>query len=311
MNIVFMGTPDFAVPVLEQLIASPYQVALVVTQPDRPVGRKKILTPPPVKVIAEQAHIPVLQPEKVRKPEAVEAILAYKPDLIITCAFGQILPEALLNAPKYGAINVHASLLPEYRGAAPIHKAIMDGKKETGVTIMYMVKALDAGDILTQKKVPIEETDTVGSLHDKLSKAGAELLMSTLPDLIEGRITPIPQDESRATYVSTLSREDERIDWHQSGEAIYNHVRGMDPFPGAFTMYKNKPLKIWKTKKVEGKMDLPPGTILAKDAEGFTVQTGNQTAIKVLECQPAGKKRMAAADFLRGATLSEGDVIGE
>jgi methionyl-tRNA formyltransferase len=311
MNIIFMGTPDFAVPVLQQLIDSPYHVAAVVTQPDRPVGRKKVMTPPPIKRLAEKANVPVLQPEKVRNPQAIEDILSYKPDLLVTCAYGQILPEALLNAPKYGAINVHASLLPEYRGAAPIHKAIMDGKRETGITIMYMVKALDAGDMLSQVKVPIEDEDTVGILHDKLSEAGAHLMMETIPDLIEGRIKPVPQDESKVTYVSTLSRDDERIEWKNAGVSIYNHIRGMDPFPGAFTIWEDKPLKIWKAKKVEVKSEAFPGSILKIDQEGFTVKTGDNTGIKVIECQPSGKKRMTASDFLRGAAMSEGDVLGE
>lgn len=311
MNIIFMGTPDFAVPVLQQLIDSPYHISAVVTQPDRPVGRKKVLTPPPIKRLAVEAGLTVLQPEKVRQKEAVEEILSYQPDLLVTCAYGQILPESLLNPPKYGAINVHASLLPEYRGAAPIHKAIMDGKKETGITIMYMVKALDAGDMLSQVKVPIDEQDTVGTLHDKLSDAGARLLMETIPALIDNRITPIPQDESKVSYVSTLTREDERIVWEKSGESIYNHIRGMDPFPGAFTTYQSQPLKLWKAKKTDGKGNVAPGTILKIDDEGFIVKTGDDTGVKIIECQPSGKKRMAASDFLRGAAMSEGDVLGE
>ncbi|MGV3487805.1 MAG: methionyl-tRNA formyltransferase [Tuberibacillus sp.] len=311
MNIIFMGTPDFAVPVLQRLIDSPYHISAVVTQPDRPVGRKKVMTPPPVKRLAQESGLIVLQPEKVRDPEAVQTILSYEPDLLVTCAYGQILPESLLQAPKYGAINVHASLLPEYRGAAPIHKAIMDGKKVTGITIMYMVKALDAGDMIAQVKVPIDEEDTVGTLHDKLSEAGADLLARTIPDLIAGKLTPTPQDESLATYVSTLSHEDEKINWSASGEVIYNHIRGMDPFPGAFTIYQNKPLKIWKAKKIQGVGKGEPGTIVKIESDGFIVKSGDETGIKVIECQPSGKKRMASADFLRGAKMKEGDVLGE
>ena len=311
MNIIFMGTPDFSVPVLQTLIDSPYKIVAVVTQPDRPVGRKKIMTPPPVKRLAEEGNLVVLQPEKVRRPEAVEEVLSYQPDLLVTCAYGQILPESLLNAPKYGAINVHASLLPEYRGAAPIHKSIMDGKSETGITIMYMVKALDAGDILTQTKVPIEIKDTVGTLHDKLAEAGARLLIETIPDLIEGKVTPVPQDESKVTYVSTLSREDEKINWNQPGESIYNHIRGMDPFPAAFTVYQKKPLKLWKALMVDGEGHGAPGTVLKTEVDGFIVKTGDKTGIKVIECQPSGKKRMAASDFLRGAAMNKGDVLGE
>lgn len=310
MNIVFMGTPDFAVPVLARLLDESYHVVAVVTQPDRPVGRKKRLTPPPVKRLAEARGIPVLQPEKIRKREAQEEVLRYQPDLIVTCAYGQILPVSLLEAPKYGAINVHASLLPEYRGAAPIHRAIMDGKKETGVTIMYMVKELDAGDILSQKKVAIEEDDNVGTLHDKLAKAGADLLIETLPALVSGNITPIKQDEARATYVSTLTREDERIDWTRPGEAVYNHIRGLDPFPGAYTIFRGQPLKIWKAVKTERSADVPAGTVLAVEPDGFVVKTGDEVAIKVVECQPAGKRRMPVSAFLNGVSINVGEILG-
>ncbi|MFC4617293.1 methionyl-tRNA formyltransferase [Camelliibacillus cellulosilyticus] len=311
MNVLFMGTPDFAVPVLKQLIDDGYQIAAVITQPDRPKGRKRVLTPPPVKVLAEQIGLPVLQPNKIRSGAAVSEALGYKPDLIVTCAYGQILPEALLNAPQYGAINVHASLLPEYRGAAPIQQAIMDGKSETGVTIMYMVKALDAGDIISQVKVPIDRTDNAGTLHDKLSVAGAKLLSKTLPDLIAGKITPIPQDETQATYVSTLKREDEQIDWDKPGEAVFNHIRALAPVPGAFTLYNGQVLKIFDVEQRVGTdSEGRPGTILAVDAESFYVKTGDHVAIKVNSCQPAGKKRLRTSDFLRGTAIKEGDVLG-
>ena len=222
-----MGTPDFSVPVLQNLVESEYEVVLVVTQPDRPKGRKKKLTPPPVKEEAIKHDIPVFQPEKL--VNEYEEIIAYNPDLIITAAYGQLLPNELLSSPKHGSINVHASLLPELRGGAPIHYAILQGKKETGITIMYMVEKLDAGDILTQQKVIIEERDDVGSLHDKLSTVGAELLLSTLPKLFSGEITPIEQDESKATFASNIRREQEKVDWTKSNVEVYNQIRGLRP----------------------------------------------------------------------------------
>src|SRR3954466_8720221 len=217
-KIVFMGTPEFSVPVLQQLIKDGYDVIGVVTQPDRPVGRKKILTPPPVKVEALKHSIPVFQPEKIRQEEELEQILSLKPDLIVTAAFGQILPNKLLEAPKYGCINVHASLLPELRGGAPIHYALIQGKQKTGVTIMYMVEKLDAGDILTSIEVPITEDDNVGTLHVKLSTAGSKLLSETLPLLLEGRLTPKPQNNEEATFAANIKREQEKIIWTKTGE---------------------------------------------------------------------------------------------
>ncbi|MFS8630785.1 MAG: methionyl-tRNA formyltransferase, partial [Bacillales bacterium] len=275
-KIVFMGTPDFAVPVLKQLISDGYEVVAVVTQPDRPVGRKKILTPPPVKVAAEQHGIPVLQPEKLRDSEELEQIIKLEPDLIVTAAYGQILPKKLLDAPKYGCINVHASLLPELRGGAPIHYAILQGKEKTGVTIMYMVEKLDAGDILTQVEVPISETDTVGTLHDKLSEAGAKLLSETLPKLLRGELTPVPQNEEEATYAYNITREQEKIDWTKTGEEIYNHIRGFNPWPVAYTTLNGKTIKIWRSVKVPLPRRGLPGEIVSIDEEGFTVCTGNE-----------------------------------
>jgi len=296
-----MGTPDFSVPVLQQILQDGYEVIAVVTQPDRPVGRKKTLTPPPVKVEAQKHGIPVYQPEKIRQSEELAAIINLQPDLIVTAAFGQILPNELLEAPKFGCINVHASLLPELRGGAPIHYSIIQGKEKTGITIMYMAEKLDAGDILTQVEVPIEEKDTVGTLHDKLSAAGSELLAETLPKLLSGSITPIQQDDSLATFASNIKRADEQIDWSKTGEDIYNQVRGMNPWPVAFTTYKNEAMKIWSVQKISKQNPYEPGTILAIEKDGFIVGTGNDTAIKITELQPAGKKKMTADVYLRGA----------
>ncbi|MGN1401718.1 MAG: methionyl-tRNA formyltransferase [Bacillus sp. (in: firmicutes)] len=300
-KIVFMGTPDFSVPVLQRVIQDGYEVIAVVTQPDRPVGRKKVMTPPPVKVEAIKQGIPVYQPEKLRVREDLDKILALQPDLVITAAFGQILPKELLEAPKLGCINVHASLLPELRGGAPIHYAIMEGKEKTGITIMYMAEKLDAGDILTQAEVAIEEDDNVGTMHDKLSEAGAELLSATLPKLIAGELTPIPQNHEEATFASNIKREQEKIDWSKGGEQIYNKVRGLNPWPVAYTTLDGKVMKIWKTEKRHLDIEANPGQVLAIEEDGFIVSTGNETAIKVTELQPAGKKKMSAFDYLRGA----------
>ncbi|MBT2699977.1 methionyl-tRNA formyltransferase [Bacillus sp. ISL-40] len=310
-KIVFMGTPDFSVPILQQLIKDGYDVIGVVTQPDRPVGRKKILTPPPVKVEALKHSIPVFQPEKIRQEEELEKILSLNPDLIVTAAFGQILPNKLLEAPKYGCINVHASLLPELRGGAPIHYAIMQGKQKTGVTIMYMVEKLDAGDILTSIEVPIAEEDNVGTLHIKLSTAGAKLLAETLPLLLEGRLTPKPQNNEEATFAANIKREQEKINWTKTGEEIFNHIRALNPWPVAFTTVNGQVLKIWRAEKVSGQKMEVPGTIINIESDGFSVSAGNETAIKIIELQPSGKTKMMSEQFLRGSKISIGTKLGE
>jgi methionyl-tRNA formyltransferase len=313
VRIVFMGTPDFSVPVLRQLIHDGYDVVGVVTQPDKPKGRKRELTPPPVKVEAEKHGIPVWQPTKIREKEQYERVLAFKPDLIVTAAFGQILPKELLEAPPYGCINVHASLLPELRGGAPIHYAILQGKTKTGITIMYMAEKLDAGDILTQVEVPITEDDTVGTLHDKLSMAGAKLLSDTIPLLLQGKIRPIRQDEEKATFAYNIKREQEKIDWTRTGEEIYNHIRGLNPWPVAYTMYQGQVWKIWRSEKIRASSQTQPGTIMEVVNDGIIVATGNDIAIKITELQPAGKKRMSAEQFLRGAgaAIAIGTKLGD
>ncbi|SFA74880.1 MULTISPECIES: methionyl-tRNA formyltransferase [unclassified Bacillus (in: firmicutes)] len=312
-KIVFMGTPDFSVPVLRKIIEDGYDVIGVVTQPDRPVGRKKILTPPPVKVEALKHGIPVYQPEKIRQREELDEILALNPDLIVTAAFGQILPKELLDAPKYGCINVHASLLPELRGGAPIHYAIIQGKKKTGITIMYMVEKLDAGDILTVAEVPITEIDNVGTLHDKLSAAGSALLSETIPKLLNGELKPVPQNEEDATFAYNIKREQEKIDWSKTGEEIYDHIRGMNPWPVAYTTMDGSVLKLWNTEKTTGEPNTEPGVVIGIEENGIIVNTGNGTALKLLELQPSGKKRMTAVDFLRGAgsKVTKGMKLGE
>ncbi|MBS4207672.1 methionyl-tRNA formyltransferase [Bacillus sp. FJAT-50079] len=312
-KIVFMGTPDFSVPVLNSLVEAGYDILAVVTQPDRPVGRKRVLTPPPVKVEAERHQIPVLQPEKIRKQEELQKIIDLSPDLIITAAYGQILPKELLESPRLGCINVHASLLPELRGGAPIHYALLQGKEKTGITIMYMVEKLDAGDMISQVEVPISEDDDVGSLHNKLSKAGAELLLTTLPDLLAGNVTAQPQNEEKATFAYNITREQEVIQWEETGEVIYNHIRGLRPWPVAYTTFAGQTVKIWQAEKYPLQQSSTPGTIVKIEADGIIVATGNEIAIKITELQPAGKKKLFAEQYLRGAGahIKAGMTFGE
>lgn len=311
MRIVFMGTPGFAVPSLHKLLDAGYEVAAVVSQPDRPKGRKKVLTPPPVKEAALARGIPVLQPARMRSPEAVAEIEALRPDLIVTAAYGQILPKAVLDQPRLGCINVHGSLLPKYRGGAPIQRAIINGERVTGVTIMYMAEGLDTGDMISRVEVPIGPDDTSGTLFEKLSLAGAELLMRTLPSIADGTAQAVPQNEEEATYAPNLTREDERIDWSRSAEAIRNQVRGLVPFAGAFTYWNGEVLKVWACRAAADKRGSggEPGTVAAAGADGLFVQTG-EVVLQVLEVQPAGKKAMPAAEWLKGVRLPEGTVLG-
>jgi len=307
-----MGTPDFSVPILQTLLNEGYEVAAVVTQPDRPVGRKKVLTPPPVKVEAVRQNIPVLQPEKIRNSKEMEEILALKPDLIVTAAYGQILPTTILEAPRLGCINVHASLLPELRGGAPIHYAILEGKNKTGITIMYMAEKLDAGDIISQKEIVITDADDVGTLHDKLSIVGAELLSETLPKLISGNAPRIPQVETLATFAPNITRDQEKIDWTRTGEEIYNQIRGLRPWPVAYTKLNGNVLKIWKAEKYHLDKQMDPGEIVKVENDGFIISSGNSMAIKITELQPAGKKKMTVSQYLRGAgtDMKEGLTLG-
>lgn len=305
-RIIFMGTPDFSTNVLEMLIAKEDVIA-VVTQPDRPVGRKRVMTPPPVKEVALQNGIEVYQPEKISQSEDLQTLIDLKPDLIVTAAFGQILPKALLDAPRLGAINVHASLLPKYRGGAPIHQAIIDGEKETGVTIMYMAPKLDAGDIISQQAIDIEANDDVGSMHDKLSFLGADLLAKTLPDIINGTNERIEQNEEEATFASNISREDERIDWSKSAQDIYNHIRGLSPWPVAYTKLDDKNMKLYQAHIVEGK-EGKPGEIIETTKKAIIVGTGSSDAIALTDIQLSGKKRMPTANFLSGY---QDDLVGK
>ncbi|MCG7375784.1 methionyl-tRNA formyltransferase [Paenibacillus sp. ACRSA] len=315
LNIVFMGTPDFAVPSLDMLIAEGYNVVGVVTQPDKPQGRKKILTPTPVKAAAERYGLPVFQPVKLRDPEAVAQLAEWKPDLIVTAAFGQILPKAVLDMPVRGCVNVHGSLLPKYRGGAPIQRSIINGESVTGVTLMYMAEGLDTGDMISRVEVPITDEDTSGSMFIKLSEAGSKLLQEEMPRLIAGETTAVPQDDAEASYARNLTREDEKLDWSRSSRELFNQIRGLVPFSGAFTMWDDQVFKVWAAmnpnSNVQGTSQTgqtEPGTVLQLGADGIEVSTGSGS-LWLTEVQPAGKKVMKAVDFGRGGTLKPGTVL--
>ncbi len=295
-----MGTPEFSVPILTMLHDEGYSILAVVTQPDRPVGRKKVLTPTPVKKEALRLGLPVLQPEKLKGSQQLDEILSLQPDIIVTAAFGQILPKELLDAPEFGCLNVHASLLPAYRGGAPIHQAIMDGQLETGVTIMYMAQKLDAGDIISQKAIPIEFNDSTGILFEKLSMVGCDLLKETLPTILNTTNSRIVQDENQVTFARNISREQERIDWNQSALDIYNQVRGLNPWPVAYTTLKQEAVKVWWGQPSQQSYTQPVGTVVELKVDRLVVQTGFEQAFEITELQPAGKKKMSAEEFLRG-----------
>ncbi|OJG99389.1 methionyl-tRNA formyltransferase [Enterococcus termitis] len=307
-----MGTPAFSVPILEGLIENGYDIQAVVTQPDRPVGRKKVITPTPVKEAAVKHGLLVLQPEKISGSAEMEKIIELSPDLIVTAAFGQFLPEKILQAPAFGAINVHASLLPKYRGGAPVHYSIIEGEKETGVTIMEMVKKMDAGAILSQKAIPITKSDDVGSMFDRLSIVGRDLLLETLPKLLSNQITPIPQDESQATFSPNITREQEKIDWNKTAEQVDNQVRGMRPWPTAFTTYNDTNWKIWAVTPLEETTTAEPGTIIKRGKKELWIACGKGTVLSINTLQPSGKGQLSIQDFLNGVgkAVAESDKVG-
>ena len=294
-KVVFMGTPLFSVPVLEMLIENT-NVVLVVTQPDSFVGRKKELKYPPVKECAIKHNIPVFQPTKIRNE--YEEILKYNPDVIITCAYGQIIPSILLDTPKYKAVNVHASLLPKLRGGSPLHKCIIDGYSETGVTIMYMAPGMDDGDIITQEKINIEDSDNVGTIHDKLSVMGRDLLLLTLPSLFDGTCSRTKQDESEVTFAYNIKREEEKIDFNKTAREVFNQIRGMYPFPVAYTTLNDEIIKICES-KIGDKTTGEIGEIIALYDNGIGVKC-NDKEIIINKLKPSGKKEMQAKDFING-----------
>lgn len=313
-KIVFMGTPKFAVPVLEMLIEN-YGVDLVITQPDKKVGRKKVLTPPPVKVVALENNIKVLQPEKISTDEETYSTLKeLNPDIIVTAAYGQLVPEKILEIPKHKCINVHGSLLPKLRGGAPIQYSILEDHGKTGITIMYMVKKLDAGDMLSKVEVDILDSDNYETLHDKLSVAGRDLLNETLPKIFSGDISPEKQDDAEATFARNILREDEKIDWNTSARDVFNKVRALDPTPGAFTYLEGNVLKIWAGEEVKQNFESSfdkVGTIIKQDKKNIYILCGNKTVLKVNELQVSGKKRMPVANFLSNKKDYVGTVLGE
>ena len=309
MRIIFMGTPDFAVGTLEALVNAGHEVVLAVTQPDKPQGRKQILVAPPVKQTAEKLGIPVYQPKRVREPEALAVLRGYEPELIVVAAFGQILPKELLDMPTYGCINVHASLLPKYRGAAPIQWAILNGDAVTGVTIMRMDVGLDTGDMIAKAEVAITPQDTGGSLFDRLAETGAKLCVDTIPSIVDGTAVYTPQDEQAATKVGQISKKDGLIDFTRSAAAIECQIRGLNPWPSAYTSLAGKTLKIWSAQVSDRQTEAQPGTVVLVEKDSFGVQTGDGVLI-CTEVQLEGKKRMSAADFLRGNTLTADTKLG-
>ncbi len=306
LKIVFMGTPDFAVPVLEGLISS-YSVCLVVSQPDKKVGRHQEVVATPVKKVALKYGIPVFQPSKLR--EETEVILDLKPDLIVTCAYGQILPKEILDCPKFGAINVHASLLPKLRGGAPIHHAIIDGYRKTGVTIMYMAESLDSGDIIQQEETTILDTDNLESLHDRLSMMGKNLLLEVLPDIFAGVNKRIPQMEAEVTYARNITREEEHLNFHKTSEELFNQIRGLSPFPGAYLLLEGTEVKIYDSKKgTRHDENCVCGQIVLCDKEGIHICSQDGEII-ITDLKVAGKKRMLASSYLNG--VSKEKLLGK
>ena len=308
MRVLFMGTPEFAVPTLESLIGA-HDVIGVFTQPDKPKGRGKAMAFPPVKEKALEHDIPVYQPVKVREESVVNDIREMNPDAIVVVAFGQILPESILNIPKYGCINVHASLLPKYRGAAPMQWSIIDGEKETGITTMYMAKGLDTGDMILKEIIPMDPKETGETLHDKLSVLGGPLILETLKQLEDGTAPRIPQDDSLSCYASMLTKELGCIDWNKDAASIERLIRGLNSWPSAYTMWNGKTMKVWESDVVEYEGSEENGTVIAKDKHSFTVKCG-ENALKILELQLQGKKRMNTQAFLVGNQVETGMRLG-
>ena len=304
MRIVFMGTPDFSVPALKAIVEAGHQVTAVVTQPDKPKGRGKDVQMTPVKIQALEYGIPVYQPVKVKTPEFVEVLKKEAPDAIVVIAFGQLLSKEILDLPKYGCVNIHASLLPKYRGAAPIQWAVIDGEKETGVTTMYMNEGLDTGDIIDKVVVPIDKKETGGSLFDKLAIEGGKLILKTLIELENGTAVRTPQDDSKSNYAGMINKQLGKIDFNKSANEIERLIRGLNPWPSAYTKMDGKTLKIWDADVDDSENDSAPGTITEVGKDFIRVATG-KGSLKILELQLEGKKRMKTRDFLNGAKIPD------
>ena len=308
MKVIFMGTPDFAVNALEALIKNGHDVVLVVTQPDKHVGRGKQLKGSPVKETALKYGLTIYQPEKIKEKDSVEFLKGFQADIFIVAAFGQILSKEVLAIPPFGCINIHGSLLPKYRGAAPIQWAVLNGEKETGITIMQMNEGLDTGDMLTKCILPIEQEDTAESLFDKMAQAGADLLIDTLPMIEKGQITPQPQKEEESSYARMIKKEMGRIDFTRPAEELDCFVRGMNSWPGAYTTYQGKTLKIWKAFVQQGECEMAPGTVCEVKKDSIMTATGKGILV-IKELQLEGKKRMDTSSFLIGKKVSVGDIF--
>jgi methionyl-tRNA formyltransferase len=303
-----MGTPDFSVPALEALGKSGHDIALVVTQPDRPKGRGRRLSPSPVKQTAIRLGYPVIQPESVRTDGFADQLKSLDPDIIVVIAYGHILSKTILSIPRIGAINIHASLLPRYRGSAPIQWAIINGEKESGVTAMMMDEGVDTGDILLSSRLEIGPDETSASLHDRLAALGADLLIRVLDRFEAGSIESVPQDHRRATYAPLLRKKDGRIDWSKPAKKIDSHIRGVSPWPGAYTFHNEKRLKIFSAKPLSKEVDVPPGTVVESFSGELWIAAG-KGLLSILEVQSASGKRLGITDFLRGHAISPGTVL--
>lgn len=308
MRVVYMGTPDFAVKPLEALISNNYEVVGVFTQPDKPVGRKAVLTPPPVKVVAENNNIPVFQPDSLKNGEGVKILETLKPDVVIVVAYGKILPKDFLAFAKYGCINIHGSILPEYRGAAPIQWSVLDGKEFAGVTSMQMNEGLDTGDILLVEKTKIQENETSGDLYERLTVLGADVLLKTLEAIKNNSLNPQKQDDSKSSYAKMLDKSLSKIDWNLSAQEVHNKIRGLDPWPVALTRFDGKNLKLFRSRLLNEEYNKSAGIVI-KSKDGIVVVCGDKKAVLITEVQLEGKKRMSASDFSRGANLSEGMIF--
>lgn len=308
MKILFMGTPEFSVPTLKALISAGHEIVGVFTQPDKAVGRKQIMTPPPVKVCATENNIPVFQYNTLKDGVAEKQVAELSPEVIVTVAYGKILPESILNMPKYGCVNGHASLLPRHRGASPIQWAIVSGDKKTGITTMYMAKGIDTGDMLLKSETEIGEEETAGQLHDRLADMGAELMVKTLDGLLKGEITPVPQDDSLSTYAPIITKDMGFLRFDKTAEEICNLIRGFNPWPAAYFMLDGKRVKVFAS-KVSENTKKPAGEIIGSDGE-LTVACAEGTSLTLTEIQPEGSKRMSAKDYLVGHKIAVGTQLG-
>ncbi len=302
-RIVYAGTPDFAVPALQALIDAGQAPVAVYTQPDRPAGRGRKLRPSPVKLCAQEAGIPVHQPQSLRSPEVRQQLAELEPDLMVVAAYGLLLPPEVLRISRRGCVNLHASLLPRWRGAAPIQRAILAGDEETGITLMQMDEGLDTGDMLARAALPIDDRVTAGELQQELARLGAELLIGKLPDLLDGRLQPQPQDEAAATHAPKLSKAEAEIDWRKPARQLQREVRAFNPWPVSFTHLDGQPLKIWSATALDEATDQPPGQVLAHERDGLRVATG-EGQLRIESLQLPGKQRRSAAELLGGRSLA-------